>query len=343
MNNRRILIALLAVGCWLWLEVSGATPAAGRQSASAIPSQQQKSRPRAIATIPQLDLPPRTANFTGQGFDTCEIPSLAALQTWFVHSPYRVVNLYIGGAGRYCSNRALTADLIAQLGEIGWQFIPTWVGPQAPCYTGRKLRMSDDPAVAHAQGVAEAVAAVKVAVTLGLARTDGSGTIIYYDMEAYASNVPACDDPVRAFISGWTSELHARGNLAGVYGTPHALTGFAAIPDVPDAIWPARWLYSAYNPAVTVWDVPGLPATLWAQRQRIWQYAGGHNETWRTGAPDETASAAVPDERDRHAETWGGVTLNIDCDVIDGIVATVAPMRNTRVYLPIALRADDAR
>ncbi|MCX7668551.1 MAG: DUF1906 domain-containing protein, partial [Anaerolineae bacterium] len=134
---------------------------------------------------PAPPLPPRTEIFIGQGFDTCEVPTVAALEAWFVASPYRVVNLYIGGAGRYCSNRALNADLVARLGQIGWRFIPTWVGPQAPCYAGGKPLMSRDPAIAQAQGIAEARAASKVAADLGLAAADGSGTIIYYDLEHY--------------------------------------------------------------------------------------------------------------------------------------------------------------
>jgi len=34
-------------------------------------------------------------------------------------------------------------------------------------------------------------------------------------------------------------------------------------------------------------------------------------------------------------ETWGGVSLNIDCDVIDGIVARAGPQDSAfDVYLP---------
>jgi hypothetical protein len=74
----------------------------------------------------------QTAIFIGQGFDKCEIASPAQLQTWRAASPYRVVNLYIGGSSRSCANTALSAALLAQLNGQGWQFIPTWVGPQAP-------------------------------------------------------------------------------------------------------------------------------------------------------------------------------------------------------------------
>ncbi len=293
-------------------------------------------RPARAATPPLPPLPQRTEIFVGQGFDTCEVPSVAALEVWFVSSPYRVVNLYIGGAGRYCSNRALNADLVAQLGRIGWRFIPTWVGPQAPCYTGRKPLMSWDPITAYAQGVAEARSAIKVATELGLAGPDGSGTIVYYDLEHYESGNPTCNAPVQAFISGWVGELRAASNLAGVYSNPAALVSFAAGPNAPDAIWPARWLYAAYNPNVTVRDVPDLPAHLWADHQRIWQYAGGHNETWNARDALTWEAAGFG-----HAETWNGVTLNIDCNVIDGIVATVGSAGPTyTIYLPVAVTAD---
>ncbi len=310
-----------------------------------------------ILAIPPL--PSRTEVFTGQGFDTCEVPTVAALEAWFVASPYRAVNLYIGGAGRYCSNQALNADLVARLGQIGWRFIPTWVGPQAPCYTGRKPLMSWDPATAQAQGIAEAAAAIKVAADLGLAAADGSGTIIYYDLEHYDSSDSACHEPVAAFISGWVGELQAAGNLAGVYGNPAPLVSFAALPNVPDAIWPARWLYTAYNPNVTVWDVPNVPADLWTDHQRIWQYAGGHNETWHAAdanlglrrqdaALDQSHSVEMLNmigpsawaARFGHEETWNGVTLNIDCNVIDGIVARWLPGSLRRIgYLPMVIVA----
>lgn len=331
---RRLVLIGLLLGCWLLAD--------GRASAyrPGWPSDHRLT-PRAMAA--------RTQVFIGQGFDTCEVPSVDALRIWFAQSPYRAVNLYIGGKGRACSNQALTADLVAELAQIGWQFIPTWVGPQAPCYNptppNNKPRMSADPTVAHAQGIAEAAAAVKTAVALGLALPDGAGTIVYYDMEAYASQDPACNAPVQAFIAGWVNELHASGSLAGVYGNAHALVSFAALADAPDAIWPARWLYKTYTPDVTVWDVPGLPAGLWANHQRIWQYAGGHTETWNAAAGGPDGAAGEPHEaRARHSETWGGVTLNIDCDVIDGIVAAISgPAPALRLHLPLILGAGPAR
>jgi hypothetical protein len=106
-------------------------------------------------------------------------------------------------------------------------------------------------------------------------------------------------------MNGWVSQLHARGNLAGVYGSTLCNTGlsdFRTITNVPDVIWPARWYHNAgsgaYDPNATVWDLGScLPNTVWANHQRIRQYEGDHNET------------------------WGNLTLGIDNNVLDGVVA----------------------
>lgn len=242
-------------------------------------------------------------HFEGQGFDKCEIPSLNQLQNWITNSPYRAVNLYIGGSCRSCPNSALTNSYILQLSQQGWVFIPTWVGPQSTCsgicpYYDCNC-ISDDPTVAYNQGISEANTAIDVAANLGL-----TGTIIYYDLEAYNCSVnPTCLNAAKSFISGWTAQLHARGYLSGVYGSScsSCISDFATISNVPDAVWPAHWIYSSYNPNATVWDVGCLSNDLWVDHQRIRQYTGGHNES------------------------WGNITLNIDCDAIDGIVAITAP------------------
>ncbi len=238
----------------------------------------------------------KTSIFKGQGFDKCEIPTLSQMQTWIDESPYRVVNLYIGGSKRSCRNRALTSSYITQLSEQGWKFIPTWVGPQ--CRYGN---ISYDLNTAYAQGVSEAEAAVREAASLGLTSSDSSGTIIYYDMEGYTSQHPDCSEPAKKFIEGWTAKLHFTGNMAGLYGSVCAseINIFSAIDPMPDAIWLADATRSAYDSQQVVWVTANrcLPDTNWRNSQRIRQYTQGH------------------------AETWGGVSLTIDSNVIDGPVA----------------------
>jgi hypothetical protein len=144
-----------------------------------------------------------------------------------------------------------------------------------------------------------------------LFRSDKSGAIIYYDLEYYNLKNVTCRQAAEAFISGWTAQLHARGNLAGVYANGPQLSSFASISQVPDAIWPAHWTDTTYNPDATVWDVYRLSNDLWVNHQRVRQYAGGHRET------------------------WGDASMVIDSNVIDGIVSVSLPDRD---YFPLVLR-----
>ena len=244
-----------------------------------------------------------TEMFIGQGFDRCEIPTLSQMQTWADGSPYRSVNLYFGGSNRACDNNALISSYLFLLHQQGWKFFPTWVGPQAPC-TGYRSRMSSDVTTAYQQGVEQANLAVERLAALGLTGPSKTGSVVYYDIEHYGTN-ETCRDAVNAFMNGWVSQIHARGNLAGVYGSTLCETGlsdFLNITHVPDVIWPARWYHSLgsgyYDPAANVWNLGScIPNTAWPNHQRIRQYEGDHYET------------------------WGGLTLDIDSNVLDGVVA----------------------
>ena len=133
-------------------------------------------------------------------------------------------------------------------------------------------------------------------------------------MEIYGNDAD-CRQAVNDFVNGWVTHMHDLGNLAGVYGATgvvasngctSGLGDYLTIPNIPDVIWPARWYLPAgegtYDPTASVWDIGKcVPATAWNNHQRIRQYAGGHNET------------------------WGGVLLNIDSNVLDGVVAIPYP------------------
>ncbi len=230
----------------------------------------------------------------GQGFDKCEIASRGQMQDWWSNSPYLAVNLYFGGIQRGCSNTLLNSLYLSQLSQQGWLFIPTWVGPQAPGACGCSHLIDDDPMTAHNQGVSEANAAADAAANLGL-----GNAILYYDLEHYDNTNSTHRAAAQSFIAGWSAQLAARGNKSGVYGTGCNLIDFVSINPVLDAIWPAHWIYSSYNSNATVWNVACISNSLWSAHQRLRQYTGAHNET------------------------WGSTTLNIDSDVIDGLVARV--------------------
>ena len=245
-------------------------------------------------SLPGVDASVMSPAFIGSGLDACEVPTLSQLQTWWTNSPYHSVNLYIGGALRACSNAALTHTYVSQMSAQGWSFIPTWVGPQTSCYNSSYSNfISNDPSTAYNQGISEANAATTIATALGMGHT-----VIYYDLEAYTAT-QVCRDAARSFMSGWSLQLRTLGFSAGVYGSPCTsyITDFVSSTNVPDVVWPAVWAYSAYSANASVFGLICMDDTLWSNHQRIRQYAGGHDET------------------------WGGVTLNIDSNVIDGVVA----------------------
>jgi len=236
--------------------------------------------------------------YRGQGFDACEIPTLSKLQAWFNGSPYQAVNLYIGGISRACDNEALNADYLEAMYEQGWRFIPTWVGPQAPC-TGFNNLFSWDPEVAYAQGVDNANQARATLLELGLTNPDGTGSVVYDDLESFPYSA-ACSAAARAFVQGWTDRLQELGIISGLYASTWNLdrNEIYNLTPPPYAVWMAEWFTPpGYRPDVTVWDVDWLDDIYWSHHQRILQYSG------------------------THTETWAGVSISMDNNVLDGLVA----------------------
>jgi hypothetical protein len=174
--------------------------------------------------------------------------------------------------------------------------LPIWVGPQASCTPlGNTTKLSADPMTAFFQGVNEAQAAADAAQSLGI----GLFAPIYYDMEGYPRG-GTCSASVQGFADGWTRQLNARGLLAGMYSSlcSGILDMAASTSDstkVPlNAVWIAAWNNS---PNVYGFGAPcALSDALWNNRQRVHQYSGGHNES------------------------YGGVTINIDSNAVDGPV-----------------------
>jgi hypothetical protein len=230
--------------------------------------------------------------FTGYGFDACTAPSTDAMKAWKA-SPYRAVGIYIGGVDRGCAQPNLNAAWVNTQQADGWHLFPLYVGPQASCWTGTKVKI--DNAQAAAQGRAAAGDAVTQAISLGLAR---NSTIIY-DMEAYNTADVACRTGVLQFQSAWTIRLHELGYASGLYssagsGVADQIAQYNNLGYVrPDFINTARWDGVATTAEVS------MPSNYWTPRRRMKQYSGGH------------------------PETYGGVTINIDSDYLD--FAPLAP------------------
>ena len=243
----------------------------------------------------------------GQGFDNCKPLSVEGMQNWWDNSPYSTVNIYLGGISALCPFDELDINWYTQVAEQGWSFILTWAGPQAPkgCPADCKFRypMSTDPGIAYLEGKLEALAAVETAENVGFK----GQLVIYYDVESYSGADDETKATVALFIQGWTEQLHELGHIAGAYGA--ACTSYVvdwAFNDPPlDDVWVAQWNKEyAYDPDTTVYnttclDGSGQPPIFWTNHQRLKQYTGPHNET------------------------YGGLTLKIDSDVLDGQVVAL--------------------
>jgi hypothetical protein len=229
--------------------------------------------------------------FTGLGFDSCSAPSSKAMGAW-AESPFRGVGIYIGGENSACSQPNLSASWVSAQTTAGWHLIPTYVGLQATtssCSSCAKMTT----VAAATQGTAAAEDAVAEATAIGI----GVGSPIYFDMESYSPTTSATK-AVLTFLEAWTTKLHALGYQSGVYSSSgsgivdlasQVGTGYG----LPDDIWIANW-----NNQENTLD-PVVPATAWANHQRIHQFRGGHDDT------------------------YGGVTINVDSDYVDGATVGV--------------------
>ncbi|HEU4542553.1 MAG TPA: glycoside hydrolase domain-containing protein [Jiangellaceae bacterium] len=243
------------------------------------------------------------------GFDTCAAPSLTALKAWRGTSPYGVVNIYFGGNNRGCAQPNLTNAWVRDATAMGWKLLPTYFGYQPYCMFGSKPNRYT-ATNATSRGTSDATDAVAKAKALGIL----SGSALFADVEHYDRTDSSCRTAVLRYVSAWTKSLHAAGYLAGVY--VHQDSGLRDLSAYynsttyarPDAVWMARWDGIR---SVTNW--PTAPNSQWAVYQRAKQYRGGHNET------------------------WGGVTINIDNDILQAPLATVA--RTYKVTSTTALNA----
>ncbi len=244
-----------------------------------------------------------TGDFTGLGFDACAAPSARAMSAWSA-SPYEALGVYIGGVNRACSQPNLTPSWVSAEVAAGWHLFPTYVGLQSPtssCGSCAKLGSNQ----ATAQGTAAADDAVSRAQSVAI----GPGNPIYFDMEAYTRTSSATNATL-TFLAAWTSRLHALGYTSGVYSS--SASGIADLAGQiglgytePDDIWTANW-----NGRADTLD-PYVPSSAWARHQRLHQFRGGHNEA------------------------YGGVTINIDTDYVDG--ATVGAAAPVPVLPPLTV------
>jgi hypothetical protein len=256
-------------------------------SASAGPS--GKSRATVTGQAPTRARVRGLVQPTLPGFDTCTAPSLRAMRAW--RSKYAVAGIYIGGSNMACDYGNLSAGWVRTVTSTGWGLLPVYVGLQAPCYGyGQMIK----PGKAAAEGQAAAEDAVDDATTFGLPQWSP----IYYDMEAYNENNRRCVGAVLSFLSAWTKELNTLRYFSGVYSSADSgvqdLQSAAVSGTVsePQAIWFALW-----DGQRSLTDAPVIEQQPWLVTDRVKQYSGGH---W---------------------QKIGGISLDIDSDLVGGLVA----------------------
>jgi hypothetical protein len=240
--------------------------------------------------VPSSTPPPAPAGALA-GFDTCTAPSLSAMKAW--RAKYAAAAIYIGGQEMGCDYGNLSKSWVQSAEGMGWSLMPTFVGLQAPCNS-----FSDEikPSQAAAEGQQAATQAVADAASFGL----GPGTPIYYDMEAYNETKASCVTAVLTFLSAWDSQLQASGYVSGVYSSAgsgvvdlQTTTSVGGHPLVePQAIWFALW-----DNATNLTGSPYMTSAVWSAAARSKQYAGPR------------------------VVKIGGVSLDIDSDLVDGPVA----------------------
>jgi glycoside hydrolase-like protein len=224
------------------------------------------------------------------GFDTCGAPSLPTMKVW--RAKYAATAIYIGGQMMGCGQSNLSVGWIQQAKAMGWSLMPTFVGLQAPCnaFSGKI-----NPSQAASQGTAAASQAVAAAAAYGL----GTGSPIYYDMEAYDNTDTGCRTAVLTFLDAWSRQLEAQHYVPGLYSSAasgivdvQSATTIAGHPMAkPKVVWFALW-----DNMANLTGAGYLTSAVWPFASRSKQYQG---------------NVMV---------TVGGISLDIDADLVGGAV-----------------------
>lgn len=245
---------------------------------------------------------PGDEQLVGEGADSCTAPSLSQMTAFWTNTPYSAWGIYIGGEDRACSQPNLTESWVTSVTSQGWHLLPLWVGPQDPCVPGYD-HFSSNTSTAQSQGETQALDAYNAMTALGI----GGNSPIIYDLETGGTTTTACINATKAFVLGWTEQMHqAPAQPAGVYTSTCAgfLDDFAANSTPPDFIDGADW-----DGDLSTSDLSCVASNHWTQHQRHKQYEGGHNVT------------------------YNGVTLNVDSDCSNGPSVALASFNGNQSCL----------
>ena len=269
----------------LLLEPVGHGVRAITSAAQTRPASPPSARARAAAAAPRAHA---ASVYTGNGFDVCDTPSTQTMSEWS-GSPYRAIGVYIGGVNAACSQGNLTSSWVATEVGAGWNLIPIYVGLQAPNNSCGCSGITSSQARRRAPPRPMTRSPTR---SRSASHAATRSTTTWRPTRRAAATARRCCrscPPGRAsFMPRDTSRActaaraPAISDLAAQYGSGY---------EEPDDLWIADW-----NGTKSTSD-PYVPASDWSNHQRLHQYSGSHNET------------------------YGGATLNIDGDYVDGATA----------------------
>lgn len=205
------------------------------------------------------------------GFDNCSAFSESTMKGFWSSTDYWWVGVYIGGDEWACSGSGVpSASWFSGLesGSYGWDFLPIWVGPQAPCTTGYANTFSYDTTTADYEGAAQATDAIDEMLSIGF---PSSNDIVYYDLEPFNQNNQSCDAAVQAFAQGWDELMDGDGMYAGWFGNVDQgdFNGLATISNPPNDI-----AFAYYDGDPNIYDTDGyINSGYWVNDQRNHQYS----------------------------------------------------------------------
>jgi len=193
-----------------------------------------------------------------RGVDRAGAFSMTEATTLATSDGVKWTGVYVGGP---CSAGSgwTKALLTAMASELGWTFMPTYVGRQSPsiCNAG---------ALTAAQGTTDGSAAAAEMATFGW---DPNLQIpLCLDLEAGTYTYSASGS--MAYAKAWRDAVRAGGYLAYLYSSPTAIEDLDGAGIAFDGAWPASWLYTSFTDVAP--EALGPLGSDYTAQDRAWQY-----------------------------------------------------------------------
>lgn len=190
------------------------------------------------------------------GFDRSAYPGDAVMRSLWDNTPLEFVGIYLAPAPSH--GDAAWMSKVPMLRDMGWGFLPVYVGQQAPGGPGSHVLTAE-------RGVADAQNAAALAASAQFP----SGSVVYLDIEL-GGRLP---DDFLHYIGAWVEEMNARTDYwAGVYcsfkDTAAQVAGH--VGDIPT--WVFRVRDGGPSTIHLADEVPPDPADAGFAAAVAWQY-----------------------------------------------------------------------